>query len=179
MPLTFEEKKVVVEQVSQLANESLSIGVTICTGMTVEHITQLRKKARDMSGDQKGIAVKVVPNKIAKIALAKTDYACLEPFLVNQVMLIFSREGLGDAAKLVRDFSKTCEKLQPVAIAVGSQVYLAKEIDKVASLPSRDEALSMLLSVMKAPITKFVRTLAEPHAKFVRTVVAVKDSKSS
>ena len=53
------------------------------------------------------------------------------------------------------------------------------ELARLASLPTRDQALSMLLGVMKAPIQKFVRTLAEPHAKMVRTVAAVRDHKQA
>ena len=52
------------------------------------------------------------------------------------------------------------------------------KLDVVASLPTRDEAIAKLMYVMKAPIEKFVRTLAEPHAKLVRTLAAVKDTKS-
>jgi large subunit ribosomal protein L10 len=83
-----------------------------------------------------------------------------------------------DAARLLKDFSKTFDKLEVKALSVGGKVYSASQIDAVASLPTRDEAIAKLMYVMKAPIEKFVRTLAEPHAKLVRTVAAVKDQKA-
>jgi large subunit ribosomal protein L10 len=174
MPLTFEEKKVVVEQVSSIAKKSLSAVVAKYIGLSVADMTSLRVKARNSK-----MFIKVVPNTLAKRALKDTDFACLEDHLVGPVLLIFSEVELGAPAKLVKDYSKINDKLQPVALAVGNQFYSAKDLDRVASLPSRDEALAKLLSVMKAPISKFVRTLAEPHAKLVRTLVAIKDSKSS
>ena len=78
-----------------------------------------------------------------------------------------------------RDLSKTFEKLEVKAIALSGKVYGAEHLDFVASLPTRDEALSKLMYVMKAPVEKFVRTLAEPYAKLVRTVAAVKDQKAA
>lgn len=67
----------------------------------------------------------------------------------------------------------------PSVISVGGSVLSGKDIDKVASLPTREQALSMLLGVLKAPIEKFVRTVAAPHTKLVRTVAAVRDAKQA
>ena len=78
----------------------------------------------------------------------------------------------------LKEFTKTFEKLEIKALSVGGKVYQANQLDAVASLPTRDEAIAKLMYVMKAPIEKFVRTLAEPHAKLVRTIAAVKDKKA-
>jgi large subunit ribosomal protein L10 len=64
-------------------------------------------------------------------------------------------------------------------VAIGGQLYDSSELARLASLPTRDQAISMLMSVIKAPIEKFVRTLAEPHAKMVRTVAAIRDQKEA
>ncbi len=64
------------------------------------------------------------------------------------------------------------------ALAIDNQLLPASGLDALASLPTRNEAIAQLMSVMKAPITKFVRTLAEPHAKMVRTVAAIRDAKA-
>jgi large subunit ribosomal protein L10 len=77
----------------------------------------------------------------------------------------------------VKDFSKTNDKLVATLVSLGGAVLPAKAIEAVASLPTREQALSMLLGTMKAPIEKFVRTLAAPHTKLVRTVDAVRDQK--
>jgi large subunit ribosomal protein L10 len=58
-------------------------------------------------------------------------------------------------------------------------VLPGKDLEKVASLPTREQALSMLLGTLKAPIEKFVRTVAAPHTKLVRTVAAVRDAKQA
>ena len=80
---------------------------------------------------------------------------------------------------MLKEFAKTFEKLKVKALSVGGKVYEANQLDAIASLPTRDEALAKLMYVMKAPIEKFVRTLAEPHAKLVRTVAAIKDQKQN
>jgi large subunit ribosomal protein L10 len=62
---------------------------------------------------------------------------------------------------------------------MGAKLYQASELERLASLPTHEQAIAMLMGVMKAPIEKFVRTLAEPHTKLVRTVAAVRDSKQA
>ncbi len=90
-------------------------------------------------------------------------------------MCVWSRT----AARLVKDFAKGHEKLVATLVSLGGQVLPGKELEKVASLPTREQALSMLLGVLKAPIQKLVRTLAEPPAKLARTVAAIRDRKSA
>jgi large subunit ribosomal protein L10 len=79
----------------------------------------------------------------------------------------------------VKDFAKGHEKLVATLVALGGQVLPAGELDRVASLPTREQALSMLLGVLKAPMNKLVRTLAEPPAKLARTLAAVRDQKQA
>src|SRR5580765_5702083 len=85
----------------------------------------------------------------------------------------------GVYARVVKDFSKANDKLVATLVSLGGQVFPGAELEKVASLPTREQALSMLLGVMKAPIQKFVRTLAEPPAKLARTLAAVRDQKQA
>jgi large subunit ribosomal protein L10 len=79
----------------------------------------------------------------------------------------------------VKGFAKDHQKLVPTLVSIGGSVLSGDELERVASLPTREQALAQLLGVLKAPIGKFVRTLAEPHAKLVRTVAAVKDQKQA
>jgi large subunit ribosomal protein L10 len=65
------------------------------------------------------------------------------------------------------------------AVAFGGKLLPKSDLERLAKLPTREQALATLMAVMKAPITKFVRTLAEPHAKLVRTVAAVRDQKQA
>jgi large subunit ribosomal protein L10 len=91
--------------------------------------------------------------------------------------LAFSQEDPGCAARVLSDFAKENDKLVVKFVSVGGELLDASELDRLAKLPTYDQAISMLMSVMKAPISKFVQTLAEPHAKLVRTVAAVRDNK--
>jgi large subunit ribosomal protein L10 len=91
----------------------------------------------------------------------------------------FSTEDPGAAGRLIKDFSKANDRLKAKIVAMGGQMYPGTHVDVLASLPTREQALSMLLGVMKAPIEKFVRTLIEPAAMVTRAVAAVRDQKKT
>lgn len=174
MTLNIAAKKAVVEEVSVVASKAISAVVADYRGLTVNQMTQLRSEAR-----KAGVYLRVVPNNLARRAFEKTDFACLNERLVGPLFVAMSTEAPSDAARLLKNFSKTFEKLEVKAISVSGKVYGAEHLDYVASLPTRDEAIAKLMYVMKAPVEKFVRTLAEPYAKLVRTVAAVKDQKAA
>lgn len=174
MTLTLAAKKTVVETVSEVASKAVSAVIADYRGLTVSQMTELRAKAR-----QDRIFLKVVPNNLARRAFENTDLACLNDLLVGPLFIALSLEAPGDAARLLKDFSKTFDKLEVKALAVGADVYDAAQLDAIASLPTRDEAIAKLMYVMKAPIEKLARTLAEPQAKLVRTLAAIKDEKAA
>ncbi|MBV8341243.1 MAG: 50S ribosomal protein L10, partial [Gammaproteobacteria bacterium] len=91
----------------------------------------------------------------------------------------FSKDDPGAAARVVKDFAKAHDKLVATLVSLGGQALPAAELDKVASLPTREQALSMLLGVLKAPMQKLVGTLAAPAAKLARTVAAIRDQKQA
>jgi large subunit ribosomal protein L10 len=99
--------------------------------------------------------------------------------LVGPLILAFSQEDPGSAARVVKEFSADNDLLKVKMLSIGGQLLEATELERLASLPTKDQAISMLMAVMKAPVEKFVRTLAEPHGKMVRTVAAVRDQKQS
>ena len=123
--------------------------------------------------------MRVVKNTLARKALAGTSFETVGPKLKGPLVLAFSKDDPGAAARVVKDFAKDNEKLVATLVSLGGQVLPAKDLDKVASLPTREQALSMLLGVMKAPIQKLVATLAAPPAKLVRTLAAVRDQKQA
>ncbi|MBX9704955.1 MAG: 50S ribosomal protein L10, partial [Gammaproteobacteria bacterium] len=104
---------------------------------------------------------------------------CIQDSLTGPVVLAFSKTEPSAAARLVRDFAKDHEKLEVRALSIGGKLIAANQIDTVATLPTYDEAIAQLLSVMQAPIAKLVRTLAEPNTKLVRTIAAVRDQKQA
>ena len=174
MALRLEDKKEIVAEVSDVAAKAMSAVVADYRGLTVAEMTRLRAQAH-----KEGIYVKVVRNTLATIAVKDTSFACLTPALSGPTVLAFANDEPGKAARLIKEFAKTHDKLKVKALAVSGKYYDATHLDAVAKLPSRNEALSLLMSVIKAPVDKFVRTLAEPTAKFVRTVQAVADQKNA
>ncbi|MGI9305314.1 MAG: 50S ribosomal protein L10, partial [Gammaproteobacteria bacterium] len=135
-------------------------------------LTDLRARARDG-----GVYLRVVKNTLARRAVEGTEFECMREGFTGPLMLAFSQEDPGAAARLVKDFSKDHNKLSVRMVAVSGKLLEAGDLDKLASLPNREQALSQLMAVMKAPIEKLARTLAEPHAKLVRTIAAVRDQK--
>ena len=174
MALNLEDKKALVAEVAEVAAGAQSIVAAEYRGLTVEQMTQLRAKAR-----AQGVYMRVVKNTLARKALAGTTFEPVGPKLKGPLVLAFSKDDPGAAARLVKDFAKANEKLVATLVSLGGQVLPAGELDKVANLPTREQALSMLLGVLKAPIQKFVATLAEPPAKLARTLAAVRDQKQA
>lgn len=174
MPLSREQKEAVVADVAQAASTAFSAIAAEYRGLPVEALTELRANAR-----KQGVYLRVVKNTLARRALAGTEFECMQEGLTGPLMLAFSQEDPGCGARLIKDFAKKNDKMVVKLIALGGNLLDAGDLDRLASLPTREEALAMLMGVMKAPIQKFVRTLAEPHAKFVRTVAAVRDQKQA
>jgi large subunit ribosomal protein L10 len=172
--LKLEDKKTIVNEVSGVAKQALSLVAAEYSGLTVGQLTDLRKSARNA-----GVYMRVVRNTLAKRALEGTQFACMQEKLVGPLLLAFSNEDPGAAARLIRDFVKGNDKLKVKALAIDSQLLGPEGLQQLANLPTRDQAIALLMSVMTAPITKFVRTLAEPHAMLVRTVAAVRDQKQA
>lgn len=170
MALRLEDKKALVAEVNEVAARALSAVVAEYRGLTAGKFDILRSKARD-----NGIYLHVVKNTLAKRAVEGTEFECLQPALVGPLVIGFSLEDPGAVGRVIKDFAKDNDKLVVKAIAVGGNLYGAADIERLASLPTKEQALSLLLGCMKAPIGKFVRTLAEPTAQFVRTVQAVAD----
>jgi large subunit ribosomal protein L10 len=172
--LRIDDKRAVVSEVAAVVGKAHSAVAAEYRGLTVAELTGLRKSARDS-----GVYLRVVKNTLARKAVEGTDFACMQDGLVGPLILAFSLDDPVSAARLFSEFAKTHDKLAVKLIAIGGKLYGASELDRLSKLPNREQALSMLMGVMKAPIEKFARTLQEPHAKLVRTVAAVRDQKQA
>jgi large subunit ribosomal protein L10 len=172
--LTLERKKAVVTEVAEVAKGALSAIAAEYRGLTVDEMTALRVNARNA-----GVYMRVVRNTLARRAFEGTDFACMNDGLTGPLVLAFSREEPGSAARVMRDYAKDNDKLIIKLVSFGGKLLDTSEVGKLADLPTKDEAISRLMSVLKAPITKFVQTLSEPSAKFVRTLAAVRDQKQA
>ncbi|MBA4697642.1 MAG: 50S ribosomal protein L10 [Legionella sp.] len=174
MTLTLAGKQAVVEEVANVAAKAISAVIADYRGLTVNQMTQLRRAARDA-----GVYLRIIPNTLTRRALQNTEFACLSDKLVGPLFIALSFNAPSDAARILKDNLKAFEKLEVKGLAVNGKAYEADQLDLIASLPTKDEALAKLMFVMKAPIEKFVRTLAEPTAKLVRTFAALRDKKSA
>jgi len=172
--LSFSEKEAIVADVAEVAAGAHSAVVAEYLGLTSEEMTELRANAR-----KGGVYLRVVKNTLAKRAFEGTDYACMSEVLTGPLVLAFSQEDPGSAARVVKAFAKEHDKLVVKALSVGGQLLGAGDIERLASLPTKDQAISMLMSVMQAPIGKLARTINEVPGKLVRTIAAVRDAKQS
>lgn len=174
MALNRVAKEAIVTEVSAVARQATSLVAADYRGLEVAEMTKLRQEAR-----RQGVYLKVVRNTLARRAVKDTDFACAAEVLVGPLVLAFSGAEPGSAARLLRDFAKTTEKLKVTALSVGGQLYGAGHLEKVASLPTKAEALSQLMALMQEPVTRFVRTVAAPASTLVRTLDAVRVQKES
>jgi len=174
MALSIEQKKAVVEEVAEVARTALAAVAAEYRGITVEEMTDLRVKARES-----GVYLKVAKNTLVRRAVEGTEFECMQDSLSGPLLLAFSMEDPGAAARLVKDYAKSNDKLITKLVAVGGELFEASELERLSSLPTYDQAIAILMGVMKAPVEKLVRTLVEPHTKLVRVIAAVKDAKQA
>jgi len=174
MPLKLEGKVALVAEVNGIAKEAQSAIAAEYRGLSATDMNDLRGSAR-----KAGVYLRVVKNTLARRALEGTAFECMSEQLKGPLVLAFAMQEPGAVARVLKDFGKTHDRLQVKIVAIGGKLIPAGDIDRLSNLPTREQALSILMGVMKAPIEKLVRTMAEPHAKLVRTVAAVRDQKQA
>lgn len=174
MALGLEEKKAIIAQVTDTASNAMSLVIADARGVTVTDMTELRSKARENK-----VVLRVVKNTLAKRAFKDTDFSCVEDALVGPSIFGFSMEDPGAAARLFKDFAKENDKFEIKALSVSGQMLDNSQIDVLASLPTIDQALSMLANVMLAPITKLTRTFNDVPGRAVRVVDQVAKQKDA
>ncbi len=174
MSLTLEQKKAIVSEIADVAAKSPSAIAAEYIGLNVAEISQLRQSAREA-----GIYLKVVRNTLARRALEDTNFDCMRESLVGPLILAFSNEEPGSAAKVIRDFRNGNEKLVVKLVSTDGKLLDATALESLANLPSLDEARSQLLGTFKAPMGKLVRLIAEPEAKFARLLAAKRDQQAA
>ncbi|RLA06874.1 MAG: 50S ribosomal protein L10 [Gammaproteobacteria bacterium] len=174
MSTNLEIKQAKVAEVATVAEHATSMIGADFSGVTVEEMTYFRAEARKAD-----VYIKVIKNNLLKLAVKGTDFEIISESIKGPLIVAFSAEEPGAAARVVRDFCKQNEAMQVRLVVVGGQLLDAGALEAVAKLPTRDEALAKLMGVMKAPVTKLVQTLAAPHSKLVRTFAALKEEKEA
>ncbi|SEN54303.1 LSU ribosomal protein L10P [Luteibacter sp. UNCMF331Sha3.1] len=159
MALNLSQKQEVVAELAEVAAKAHSLVAAEYAGTTVSQMTAMRKKARES-----GVFLKVVKNTLAARAVAGTEFEVVKDVLVGPLLYAFSLEEPGAAGRVIKEFAKTNDKLIAKVVSVEGKLLPAAHVDVLASLPTREEALSML-----------ARVLSEPAAMFARAVKAVAD----
>jgi len=153
MAIGLEDKKAIVAAVNDAANGALSAVIADSRGVTVGAMTELRKQARE-----NGVYMKVVRNTLARRAVAGTEFECLSETFTGPTLIAFSNEHPGAGARLFTDFAKANDKFEVKGAAFEGALT---DPELLAKLPTYDEAIGRLMSVMKeASAGKLVRTLA-------------------
>ena len=171
--LKLEDKQAIVAEVTEAAGSALSAVLADYRGLNVGQMTELRRKAREAN-----VYVRVIRNTLARRAVAGTEFACLEETFTGPTLLALSLEDPGAAARVLKDFMKGNDALEVKALAIGGERLGPERLDAVASLPTRDQALAMLMGTMLAPVTKLAQTFNAVPSKLVRTVDAVRIQKA-
>ncbi len=172
LPLNLEQKKVIVAEVAEIAGSAYSAVAAEYRGLSVDDMTLLRKQARN-----NGVYLRVVKNSLARRAVEDTDFACMQEGMTGPLVLAFSQEDPGSAARVIKDFMKEHDKMVVTMVSIGGKLLDASELETLAKMPTYDQAISMLMAVMKAPVEKLARTINEVPGKLVRTVAAIRDAK--
>ncbi len=172
MPLGLKEKQAIVAEVNETASSAISAVVADYRGVSVEGMTELRKLAREQS-----VQVRVIRNTLARRAFEGTEFECMNEVLLGPNILAFSLQEPGAGARVFKDFAKANSAFEIRALSIGGKLLPADQIDILAKIPTRDQALAMLISVMLAPVTKLTRTLNDVPARVTRAVAAVRDQK--
>lgn len=174
MALNLEQKKAIVAEVADVASSAHSAIAAEYRGLTVEDLTELRKEARN-----NGVYLRVVKNTLAKRAVADTDFECMTEGFSGPLVLAFSQEDPGAAARVIHDFVKDHDDLIVRMVSISGKLLDPSEIKTLAKMPTYEQAISILMATMKAPVQKLAVTLNEVPGKLVRTVAAIRDAKEA
>jgi large subunit ribosomal protein L10 len=174
VPLSYAQKEAIVAEVAEVAKSAYSAIGAEYRGLTVEEMTGLRAGAR-----KSGVYLRVVKNTLAKRAVEDTEFACMQEALKGPMILAFSQEDPGSAARVLETFAKEHDRLQVKLVSIGGKLLDASELGTLAKMPTYEEAISQLMAVMKAPVQKLAATINEVPGKLVRTIAAVRDAKEA
>jgi large subunit ribosomal protein L10 len=145
-----EEKQQLVSEVTAKLQDSSCSVVADYRGLNVAQVTQLRKLLREA-----GVEFQVIKNTLARRATAEAQFTELDEHLTGPTAIAFSKDDLVAPAKILTDFAKKNEQLKVKAGIVEGKVVGFDQIKALADLPSREGLLSMLLSVLQAPVRNF------------------------
>jgi large subunit ribosomal protein L10 len=159
-----------VEEVAALSGRVAKAPLAIVTqyrGLNVAQMTDLRLRLRKSGGEYL-----VAKNSLVRIAIAESNWARLEPLLTGPNAIAFGYNDAIAVAKIVRDFAKEHEALEIKGGVLDGEILDAKQIERLATMPGRNELRAQLLAVLSAPATNLVRVLQAPARQLVQVLEA-------
>ena len=173
MPLNLTQKQDLVKEMAAILNDAEVVLTADYSGLTSNELNELRKTTREA-----GVFVKLVKNNMLKMALKESQFSSMSENVSGPQIIAVGKEDAGKFAKSIKEFADKHENLKPKAINYQGQDLDISDLKKLACLPTYEEAISQLLSVMQGPIQKLMGTMQAVPSKLVRTVDAVKVSKN-
>ncbi|MDS9471992.1 50S ribosomal protein L10 [Sporosarcina pasteurii] len=150
MSKVLEAKQAVVTEISEKMKSAATVVVVDYRGLNVSQVTELRKNLREQ-----GVDFKVYKNSMSRRAAEEVGFEGLNEHLVGPNAIAFSEDDVIAPAKILHEFAKENEALEIKAGVIEGEIASAEEIKALATLPSREGLLSMLLSVLQAPVRNF------------------------
>lgn len=151
-----ELKQPIVAEISEVIKDAQSVVLVDYRGLTVEEDTALRKQLREA-----GVNYKVYKNTLMNFAFKGTDFEALAPYLNGPSAIAVSTDDATAPARIIAEFAKKAKNLEIKAGVVEGDLYDAKGMVAIASIPSRDVLISKLLGSLQSPITNFARVIKQ------------------
>ncbi len=174
MALNLEGKKSIVAEVAEVASIAYSAVAAEYHGLTVSDMTELRVAAR-----KENVYLRVVRNTLAKRAVEGTDFACMQEKMTGPLVLGFSTKNPSAVAQVMGNFAKANDRLEIRMVSLGCRLLAAADIEILAKMPNKEQAIGILISTIKAPIEKLVRIMVAPTSKMVSTLAAISSTKEA
>lgn len=150
MSSVLEKKKSIVQEITDKFRESQTTVIVDYRGLNVAEVTQLRKELRDA-----GVDYKVYKNTMARRAISNVELDELSDTLVGPTAVAFSKDDVIAPAKIINNFAKEHEALEIKGGVIEGKVATIEQLKELAELPDYEGLLSMLLSVLQAPMRNF------------------------
>ncbi|MGE7947722.1 50S ribosomal protein L10 [Lysinibacillus sp. NPDC093688] len=150
MSKAIENKQVQVQEITEKFQNAASVVVVDYRGLNVTQVTELRKQLREA-----GVEFKVYKNTLTRRATEAVGLEGINDVLVGPNAIAFSNEDVVAPAKIINEFAKKNEALEIKAGIIEGTISSAEDVKALAELPSREGLLSMLLSVLQAPVRNF------------------------
>lgn len=174
MTLRLEDKQAIVAELHEVASQALSLVVVNARGVSVTDMVKIRAEARASN-----VYMQVVKNTLIARAVADTSFSVLTDALQGPSLLAFALDSPGIAARICKKYASELDHFNVSMLVLDGELLEASRLEAVASLPTQEEGLALVMGTLQAPIAKLARTSNEIIGKFVRTLAAYRDQQQA